>query len=104
MPKFKHHLFICTNQRPPDNPKGSCAAKGGEAYLEQFRQEINRLGLKQSIRANKAGCLDSCEQGPCLVVYPEGVWYRIEKPEDVVEISERHLLGGQPVERLRLKD
>jgi (2Fe-2S) ferredoxin len=56
------------------------------------------------VRANQAGCLDVCEFGPAVVVYPEGVWYGRVTPEDVDEIIERHILGGEPVERLRIPD
>jgi (2Fe-2S) ferredoxin len=102
MSRFKHHVFVCINQRPPDNPKGCCAAKGGESYLEQFKAEIKRLGLKRSVRANRAGCLDACSFGPCLVIYPEGVWYRVENSGDVLEIIEKHIQKGEPVERLKI--
>lgn len=55
------------------------------------------------MRANAAGCLDACAFGTSVVVYPEGVWYGGVKAEDVLEIVESHLLGGKPVERLRMK-
>jgi (2Fe-2S) ferredoxin len=54
------------------------------------------------VRANAAGCLDQCEHGPNLVIYPEGVWYGNVQPEDVAEIIESHVLGGKPVQRLRM--
>lgn len=55
------------------------------------------------MRANAAGCLDACSLGASVVVYPEGVWYGGVQVEDVEEIIEAHLLGGAPVERLRMK-
>jgi (2Fe-2S) ferredoxin len=55
------------------------------------------------VRVNKSGCLDFCEQGPTVVVYPEGVWYSIQDPnQDIPEIVVEHLLGGKPVERCRI--
>jgi (2Fe-2S) ferredoxin len=102
--RFSHHVFICENQRPECDPRGSCCARGSEAVRQAFKEELHRRGLKGQVRANGAGCLDACAHGPSVVVYPEGVWYGGVRPEDVAEIVERHLLGGQPVERLRLRE
>ncbi len=100
MPFFEKHVFICTNRRDPSNPKGSCAAKGSEAIREEFKKQIYERGLKGRMRANAAGCLDQCENGCTVVVYPEQVWYGHVKPEDVSEIIEEHLVKGNLVERL----
>lgn len=99
--RFRHHVFVCENRRPDGDPRGSCAAKGSEAIRAAFKDAIKRHGLKGEVRANGAGCLDACNDGPSIVVYPEGVWYARVTPEDVPEIVERHLLHGEPVERLR---
>jgi (2Fe-2S) ferredoxin len=103
MPRYDRHVFICTNRRDPGNPKGDCASKGSEQVREQFKKQIAERGLRATMRANAAGCLDQCEHGCAVVVYPEGVWYGRVKPEDVTEIIDEHLVGGRPVERLRLK-
>jgi (2Fe-2S) ferredoxin len=104
MAKFEHHIFVCTNQRPPENPRGCCDAAGlGELQL-RFKKELAARGMKGSVRANRAGCLDQCEHGPTVVVYPEAVWYGGVGPEDVIEIVESHLMSGKPVERLRLAE
>lgn len=103
MAAFTHHVFICTNTRPPDHPRGCCNADGTAALRERFKEEVARRNLKATVRANAAGCLDQCEHGPTVVVYPEGVWYGGVHPEDVAEIVDSHLRGGRPVERLRLK-
>ena len=104
MPHYDKHVFICTNRRDPGNPKGDCASKGSEAIREAFKKGLHERGLKGRMRANAAGCLDACAHGPTLVVYPEGVWYGHVTPADVPEIVERHLVGGQPVERLLIQD
>lgn len=102
MPRFKAHVFICTNERPDGHPRGCCKAKGGEALVALFKEEVKKKGLRGQVRAQKAGCLDACEQGPSIVVYPEGVWYGGVCAKDVAEIVDSHLVNGQPVERLRI--
>jgi (2Fe-2S) ferredoxin len=101
--RFRCHVFICENRRPDDDGRGSCAARGSEAVRQAFKAELERRGLKGEIRANAAGCLDACAHGPAVVIYPEGVWYGRVQPEDVPEIVASHLVGGVPVERLRLR-
>jgi (2Fe-2S) ferredoxin len=101
--RFRHHVFVCENRRPDGDPRGSCAAKGSEAIRAALKAEIARRGLKQEVRANAAGCLDACADGPSVVVYPEGVWYGHVRVEDVPEIVESHLVNGVPVERLRIR-
>jgi (2Fe-2S) ferredoxin len=100
--RFRHHVFVCENRRPEDDPRGSCGAKGSEAIRAALKEELARRGLKKLVRANSAGCLDACALGPTIVVYPEGVWYGHVRVEDVPEIVESHLVNGVPVERLRI--
>ena len=104
MPQLERHVFICTNVRPPGNPKGCCADKGAEAVREAFKKKLHERGMKGRMRANAAGCLDQCEHGVTIVVYPEQVWYGGVRVEDVDEIIEQHLIGGRPVERLIIRD
>lgn len=100
MSGFKHHIFICINQRPKGDPRGCCADNRSVELHAFFKQEVQRLGLKGIVRANKAGCLDHCEYGPSVVIYPEGVWYWVGNEADVTEIMERHVVQGELVERL----
>ncbi len=100
MSKFSHHIFVCINERPKGDPRGCCAALGSVGLHAFFKKEVGRLGLKGIVRANKAGCLDQCEYGPSVVIYPEGVWYWVGKESDVTEIMERHVGKGEIVERL----
>jgi (2Fe-2S) ferredoxin len=94
------HLFICTNRRPDGHPRGSCAEKGSEEVRARFKSELDKRGLRGSARANAAGCLDTCERGISVVVYPNTTWYQHVTVEDVAEIVEQHVIGGKPVERL----
>ena len=104
MARFQHHIFVCTNTRPPDHPRGSCNPDGSARLREHFVAEVKRRGLRATVRANASGCLDQCEHGPTVVVYPEGIWYGGVQLSDVEEIIESHILGGRPVERLRLDE
>ncbi len=104
MPKFNRHIFICINDREPGHPRGCCAAKDAQAIVEAFKQALASRGLKDSVRANKAQCLDQCEHGPTVVVYPEQTWYGFVKPQDVDEIIESHIVNGNPVQRLLLPE
>lgn len=104
MSRYKKHIFICTNERPPGHPKGCCKEKGSEEILNALKKELAARGLKDEVRANKSGCLDACEFGVSIVVYPDAVWYGGVTKNDVKEIVEQHIIGGTPVERLRIKD
>ncbi len=104
MAPFDTHVFICTNHRPPDHPRGGCDPAGTEALHRAFKKAVAERGLKRRVRANRAGCLDQCEHGPTVVVYPDVVWYGHVTEADVMEIVDEHLVGGRPVERLRLAD
>ena len=103
-PHFERHIFICTNRRDPGNPKGSCAEKGADSVRDELKRQLHDRGLKGRMRANAAGCLDQCARGVSVVVYPEQVWYGHVTEADVDEIIESHIVGGKPVERLRIAD
>jgi (2Fe-2S) ferredoxin len=93
---FRAHVFVCCNRRPDDHPRGSCAARGSEKLRDYMKARAKELGLPNT-RINTSLCLDRCELGPCVVIYPEGVWYRIDSPADVDAILERHLQRGDLV-------
>lgn len=104
MPPFERHVFVCINERTVDHPRGCCSAKQSTALREMFKAKIEHAGLASKVRINKSGCLDQCEHGPTIVVYPDEVWYGFVREQDVDEIVQSHLVGGNPVERLRLAD
>jgi (2Fe-2S) ferredoxin len=90
---FDAHLFVCCNRRPEGHARGSCAAKGSEKLRDYMKARAKEMGLT-NLRVNSAGCLDRCELGPCLVIYPEGVWYKIETNEDVDAVLAQHVRDG----------
>lgn len=102
MSYFEHHVFICTNQRDAGEP--CCASVGGSAMFAHAKERIGELkkGGPGGIRINKAGCLGRCEQGPVMVVYPQGTWYSFIDQSDIDEIIDEHLLNGRTVERLKI--
>lgn len=104
MPSFQRHVFVCINERAADHPRGSCKLRGGVEVRDRLKSELTARGLSKTIRANNAGCLDQCEQGVTVVVYPEQVWYGHVTVDDIAEIVEKHLIGGQVVTRLLLAD
>ena len=105
MPPFERHVFVCHNVRPAGAPRPSCTADGSSELFNRLQQAAKAAGLgSPKIRINKSLCLDQCEHGPTVVVYPEAVWYGRVQPDDAAAIVEEHLVAGRPVERLRLPD
>lgn len=99
---FSHHVFFCTNQRP--NGESCCQDHGANELRAYAKDKVKALKLagEGKVRINSAGCLDRCDQGPVMVVYPEAVWYTFVDKEDIDEIIESHLVNGKPVERLKI--
>jgi (2Fe-2S) ferredoxin len=103
-PYYQHHVFFCMNEREDGRP--CCASRGAQAAQEHAKRRIKQLDLngEGKIRINKAGCLDRCEEGPVVVVYPEGTWYTYVDTADIDEIIDSHLVNGVEVERLKIKE
>ncbi|MFN4282229.1 MAG: 2Fe-2S iron-sulfur cluster-binding protein [Alphaproteobacteria bacterium] len=99
---YDTHIFCCVNERPKGHPRGCCADRGGKELHAHFKKRAKELGIK-NIRVNQSGCLERCELGPTLVIYPEGTWYNAETVDDVEEILTKHVLNGERVERLYLE-
>ena len=101
MSKYDKHIFICVNERPDNSKRGSCSKCGGADIRMRFVQLINEYGLKGIIRANKSGCLDVCELGPVVVIYPDAVWYTKVKLNYLLSIKKySNILNNKPVKSL----
>ena len=98
--KFDKHIFICTNDRGSDHPRGDCVRCGGLDIRMRFVHLINKNGLKGKVRANKSGCLDVCEIGPAIVIYPQNIWYTGISIDNVDEIFEKSILEDEVVKHL----
>ena len=99
---YQKHIFMCTNQK--DQSKPCCASHGAREAVRYLKEQLVEKDLHGpgKIRVSQSGCLGRCRQGPCIVVYPEGIWYRYESQNDLDEVIERHILGDAVVERLSI--
>ncbi len=100
-PVYRLHVFCCTNERPITHRRSSCALRGSRALCDYMCRVGMARGLR-GVRINHAGCMNVCEHGPVMVVYPTGIWYRYQNETDIHEIIKSHMIGGEPVRRLML--
>jgi len=100
---FDKHVFFCTNQR--EDGSDCCNNHGAQKARDYVKNKVKELDLstrRNSIRINSAGCLGRCEEGPVIVVYPEGTWYTYRNEKDLDEIIDEHLRHGRIVGRLKI--
>ena len=102
MEPFRFHLFVCTQQKPGGVP--SCPTSGSFTVLDALDRWIQARGLNNDVQLTTCGCMGLCDEGPVMVVYPAGVWYRHVQPDDASEIVDTHLRDGKPVDRLVWND
>ncbi len=102
MEPFRYHVFVCEQQKPEGVP--CCSARGSGRVLEKLRAEIATRGLADEVQVTTCGSIGLCENGPNMIVYPEGIWYSGVTPEDVPEIVRSHFEQNTPVERLARTD
>ncbi len=102
MSRPEKHVFVCTQSRPDDHPKGCCLNRGGQEIAAAFAKEFESRGLWGRFKLTTTSCLGVCEAGPGVLVYPEGTMYGKVKVDDVAGIIDGHLLGGQPVNELKV--
>ena len=104
MSRYKRHIFVCINERPADHPKGCCLRKGSAEVRDTLKEELKKRGLAGIVRANNSGCLDACEYGITMVVYPDAIWYGGVTKEDIPEIIDRTIVHGEVIQRLLIKN
>lgn len=104
MSRYQRHVFVCINERPSGHPKGCCLEKGSAQVRDLLKAELQKRGFSKLVRVNNAGCLDACEHGVTLVIYPEGIWYGGVTVHDVPEIIDRTIVDGEIIQRLLIKD
>jgi len=99
---YTKHIFLCTNQKAPG--KTCCANSGGELFFDYMKTKLLELDLHGpgKFRISKTGCLGRCSSGPCVVIYPEGVWYTYASFADIDEIINSHLVNGNTIDRLKI--
>lgn len=99
---YKHHIFFCTNKR--DDGRACCQNADARSMREYAKSRSKELQLTKpgGVRVNIAGCMNRCAEGPVVVVYPEGVWYRYKSKKDIDQIIQKHLIEGQIVEDLQI--
>ena len=102
MEPFRHHIFVCTQEKPEGVT--SCPSNGSLRILHALERELGSQGLDNEVQVTTCGCLGLCDDGPIMITYPEGVWYHKVKEEDVPEIVESHLRSGRVVSRLAWTD
>ena len=103
MSRFRHLLFVCTNARDPNDPKGCCAAKGSKQLLDRLKALTAEHKLKGQVRVTSSGCLDCCAKGCAVVAFSEGspkpeTWYTRLTPGDADALFEHHVLRGERLE------
>lgn len=99
MAGYRRHVFVCLNERDRSDPKGCCKHRGSDQIFKTLKEGAAKAGLAD-VRINRSGCLDHCQFGPTVVIYPEAVWYHVPSVEDAEEVLRRHVIEGNVVERL----
>ena len=101
---YKKHVFFCTNEK--DNGKQCCAQADALQMWQYAKQRCKEEGLSagHNVRINKAGCLNRCAEGPCLVIYPGGRWYTYKDKTDIDVIIDEALMDDNIVTSLLLPE
>ena len=89
MEPFRHHVFVCTQEKPEGVT--CCPGNGSQRVLQALHRELGSQGLDNEVQVNTCSCLGLCDEGPIMITYPEGIWYRNIKEQDVPEIVSSHL-------------
>jgi len=100
---YDKHVFFCTNQR--EDGSECCNNHGAQKARDYMKNKLKELDIdkhQNNIRINTAGCMNRCDKGPVIVIYPEDTWYTYTDEHDLDEIIEEHLKNGRVVERLKI--
>lgn len=100
MSLYEKHVFVCQNERPVTDERGSCSQKGSVDFRSKLKAEIKSRRLQHKIRINASGCLGTCQHGISMVIYPQGIWYGQVSETDIPEIIEKSLLNDEIIDRL----
>ena len=100
---FERHVFFCTNQRPDGHERGCCASKKSVLLRAYMKKKTKEIVTEKKIRINSSGCLDHCEFGPTMVIYPDNIWYTCKSESDVDLVIDEHLINDRVVENLLIK-
>jgi (2Fe-2S) ferredoxin len=87
---YRRVIYVCTNVREEDG-RPACGARGSEAICAALKEEVKKRGLKGKIRAMKSGCMDFCELGPNVMVFPDNAWHSAVQANDVPALIEKYL-------------
>ena len=99
---YKKHIFFCTNQREDKN-KRSCGNAEVNELRVYMKEKINKAGLK-GIRVNSSGCLNRCKKGPLMVIYPQGIWFKVTNKEDIDLIIEDYIKNNKLIKKLLISN
>ncbi len=98
---YNYHVFCCVNERDKSSPRGCCKSKRSQEVRDYLKKRVKELKIPK-IRINQSGCLDKCEFGPVIVIYPESIWYKCKNIEQAEEIIQSHLMDKKPLEKYRI--
>ncbi|MEM7583258.1 MAG: (2Fe-2S) ferredoxin domain-containing protein [Acidobacteriota bacterium] len=104
MPKPKTQILVCTNERPPGARKPSCGPRGGLEVYRRFKDVVRERGIRDDVMVVRTGCLKHCSQGISVAIWPVDFWYRGVTLDDVEEIVDRSVIGGDELDHLRMPD
>lgn len=97
MPRPEIHVFVCSQQRPPGHPRGSCSERGAGSLVPQLSQSIMARNLLSKVSIVPTACLGPCDVGANMLVFPGAVMYSGLQASDLDQIVEQHFIGGEPV-------
>ena len=102
MEKPNHHILVCASFRGSGEPQGVCHKKGALNLLQYMQSELSDRGMS-GVAISATGCLNVCDRGPALVVYPQNIWYGNIESEEAIDAIIDGLESGIPAAEFELK-